>query len=721
MTRVFATSLSAGFFTRITGRRARLLLCLTACWLLLGSARASSAEDKTQPQLRLLYAGPSKVVIGEGASFSAELSAVNYSSSERSPATSLKAEVLGLELVGESVFAVGELAPASGVGPFRFHVKASKNEERGALKISIGDASSSVLEIRFEIAKLKPPPFAISNPALVSTCKFDSLNGNSDWLLQGASSLIVKNGNSRGVEVEIDRTAEFLFGANVGEPKRFMICCESDGGVTAVITLEKDGGEKMSVVFKPPQELATFSIPAPSTGKGGCVLRSLRLDGAGKFSLYSFATLSGKPFDPRVVLKGQRFYRGRDLGRDGVAVELGSPMQVEIADNTTADLMVTLTPATKDKMRPAKNKPLSGIGKSGMQVVVENPECVGLYELKVESAALRAPYIGKLLIAASEQDVTRYFQLKKGAQTASDGPQIRPPPIAKAKPAVEVVKTEPLPAKPEPHQPPAKAEMPKKETTESQPVVNSSLPSPAEFIFYFPTPKGVAADLKPELTPFVLFGSPVFSSLDRDDLDPNLPDFVAMNDCLEGLNRTVFGFNIGLMKWVFRPVGTVYASMFPRCAANAISSASKNMEWPARVFACLLQGKFEGAGEDSLRFLINTSVGVAGLFDPAGEWLGLKMQDEDFGQAFAVWGFGPGCYLVLPMQGPMSLRDAVGLIFDSALDPKTYIPYGGSWLFRINSGALNYEDFRLLVDANKDPYVIAKQLWIIARQLKIAD
>ena len=711
--------------------RAAFLVCLlsAACAL-----SASAADDaKTGYPLRFLYTGPTRIVISEGTSIALDVSVINTSSSRKSSAATVKAEASGIEIVGEGVFPVKELAPSNGIGPFRIHVKASKSEERGQLRLTFNGVPSSHVEIDFEVFKLKSlPPASPPTPSLLRTFKFDSLSGNSDWYLTTARASMVKNGNTKGVEIEIDRETKFLFGSIIDDPKRFLIACESDGGVTAIIDLEKTGGERMAVAFKPPQDFTTFSVPAPRSTKGLCKLRALRLEGAGKFKLYSLSLLAGKPFDQRVVLKGQRFFRGENPETEGFAVEMGSAFQVEIPDSSGADLMVTLKPsqATGNSQPPSRSQPISSVGKSGMMVRVDDADSAGLYELKVESASLSAPYVAKLLVASTESEITRYFKRQEPSQSTTDASKMAPTSqtaVKDAKKTANGQRQADTPATPKVAPSPPSPALPQQKTqsvpqkADPQSSVPETLPYASEFLFYFPTPQTVAERLRTDPEVFVRFDNPLFNSLDRDDLNPDIADIMGMNDCLEGVNRTMLGFNIGLMKWVFRPVGVVYASVCPRVAVNAISRFSKNLEWPARLFSCMLQGKFAAAGEESLSFLINTTLGVAGLFIPAEKWFGLEPHDEDFGQAFASWGCGAGCYLVLPIQGPTSLRDAIGLIFDSALDPKTYIPYGGSWLFRINSGALNYADFRLLVDANKDPYVLAKQLWIIARQLQIAN
>lgn len=207
-----------------------------------------------------------------------------------------------------------------------------------------------------------------------------------------------------------------------------------------------------------------------------------------------------------------------------------------------------------------------------------------------------------------------------------------------------------------------------------------------------------------------------FSSLDEKEFE----DEVSISDPVEGFNRVMASFNYGLVMYVLRPVGIGYATVFPRCVINGFGNLTDNLEFLVRTFSCMLQAKFGAAGEESLRFLINTVLGVAGFFDVADEWFGLKNHDEDFGQAFASWGIGAGFFLVFPVQGPTSARDSVGLLFDYALDPKTYV-YGAQWFAKLNKSSLYIQEYEKISEANEDGYTYVKDIWYLVRKVKVAN
>ena len=101
----------------------------------------------------------------------------------------------------------------------------------------------------------------------------------------------------------------------------------------------------------------------------------------------------------------------------------------------------------------------------------------------------------------------------------------------------------------------------------------------------------------------------------------------------------------------------------------------RNLLYPGRAINNLLQGKWTGAGDETYRFIYNSTIGVAGFFDVADQW-GIKKSDADFGQTFGQWGWRPACYLMLPFFGPSNERDTVGLGADIAANPLIYIsPY----------------------------------------------
>jgi phospholipid-binding lipoprotein MlaA len=139
-------------------------------------------------------------------------------------------------------------------------------------------------------------------------------------------------------------------------------------------------------------------------------------------------------------------------------------------------------------------------------------------------------------------------------------------------------------------------------------------------------------------------------------------------DPIEGFNRAMFGFNEGLDKAIIKPVAQAYDAVLPQPVQSGVANFFSNI---ADVFIGvnnLLQGKPVQAVSDGGRFLINTTIGIVGLFDPASH-LGLEKHDEDFGQTFGRWGVGDGAYVVLPVFGPRTARDTVGLGFDVYVDP----------------------------------------------------
>jgi phospholipid-binding lipoprotein MlaA len=135
-------------------------------------------------------------------------------------------------------------------------------------------------------------------------------------------------------------------------------------------------------------------------------------------------------------------------------------------------------------------------------------------------------------------------------------------------------------------------------------------------------------------------------------------------DPIEGFNRGIFAFNDGLDRFVIEPVATGLDYAVPDFMQRALRNAFDNLRFPIVFFNDLFQGKPAGAGKDLARFLVNSSVGLGGLMDPAAE-IGLPRRNEDFGQTLGFWGVPPGPYLMLPFFGPSNVRDTGGLIVDS--------------------------------------------------------
>ena len=138
------------------------------------------------------------------------------------------------------------------------------------------------------------------------------------------------------------------------------------------------------------------------------------------------------------------------------------------------------------------------------------------------------------------------------------------------------------------------------------------------------------------------------------------------NDPLEGLNRSIYGFNKTADTWVLRPVAKAYDATLPKPAKTGVRNFFSNLGEPLNALNNLLQGKVDGALTSTYRFAVNSTVGLLGLVDVA-KHLDVERKPEDFGQTLAAWGAGPGPYLMLPFLGPSNLRDGVGRLTDAAI------------------------------------------------------
>jgi phospholipid-binding lipoprotein MlaA len=145
-------------------------------------------------------------------------------------------------------------------------------------------------------------------------------------------------------------------------------------------------------------------------------------------------------------------------------------------------------------------------------------------------------------------------------------------------------------------------------------------------------------------------------------------EYVETNDPFEPTNRAIFQFNRALDEGLFQPIARAYRSAVPLWLRQRVGDALENLSAPVVFLNDVLQGEAERAMTTLVRFVINSSIGVAGLTDMAGE-MGLKGHDEDFGQTLAVWGAEDGPYIMLPIFGPSNPRDTVGRVVDWVVDP----------------------------------------------------
>lgn len=149
------------------------------------------------------------------------------------------------------------------------------------------------------------------------------------------------------------------------------------------------------------------------------------------------------------------------------------------------------------------------------------------------------------------------------------------------------------------------------------------------------------------------------------------PEGAAYNDPFEAQNRAVHAANVELDSALLRPTSKAY-SIVPKPVQQAVANFSDNFETPGMMVNSLLQGDVEALVGHTFRFVINSTVGLGGLLDPA-DAIGITAADKDFGQTLQVWGVGEGAYQELPFYGPSTERDTAGLIVDFVLNPLGYI------------------------------------------------
>lgn len=162
--------------------------------------------------------------------------------------------------------------------------------------------------------------------------------------------------------------------------------------------------------------------------------------------------------------------------------------------------------------------------------------------------------------------------------------------------------------------------------------------------------------------------------------------FEATDDPLEPMNRTIFDVNDFLDRLMFKPLAGLYRATIPPWVRDRVAGILSNMREPVIFANNLLQGEWSRAGITAERFAMNTTIGVAGMWDVAGMWEGAYQQVGDFGQTLYSWGISSGPYLVLPLFGPSNFRDAIGLGVDSLTTPWQYLAdMGGNgtyWRFQ---------------------------------------
>jgi phospholipid-binding lipoprotein MlaA len=212
---------------------------------------------------------------------------------------------------------------------------------------------------------------------------------------------------------------------------------------------------------------------------------------------------------------------------------------------------------------------------------------------------------------------------------------------------------------------------------------------------------------------------------DEEDLDylEDETDF-EIPDPLEPFNRVMFVFNDKLYFWVLKPVARGYSTVIPEPIRLSVRNFFNNIATPIRLVNSLLQFKVKSASNELVRFGINSTFGILGLYDVAKDEMGINMQDEDFGQTLGVWGAGPVFYLYWPVVGPSNVRDSLGFVGDYFLDPVNYVnPMLDRYALKIgdtvNRTSLRIGDYEEIKKDAIDPYSAFKDIYIQYRKSKI--
>ena len=197
-------------------------------------------------------------------------------------------------------------------------------------------------------------------------------------------------------------------------------------------------------------------------------------------------------------------------------------------------------------------------------------------------------------------------------------------------------------------------------------------------------------------------------------------------DPWEPFNETMFEFNRNLDRYFLKPVAKAYNVVMPEPFQILIATGFDNIRFVPRAVNSLLQGKWGGAGREVSRFLINSTLGIGGLFDAAKYW-NIEKSKEDFGQTLGVWGAGPGPYLVLPFLEPLTVRDGIGKGIDGVMDPLSYVlplfwtRLGMSAGDTVNDRSLNLDLFQGFEESVIDMYSAVRHGYLRRREQLIKE
>jgi phospholipid-binding lipoprotein MlaA len=195
-------------------------------------------------------------------------------------------------------------------------------------------------------------------------------------------------------------------------------------------------------------------------------------------------------------------------------------------------------------------------------------------------------------------------------------------------------------------------------------------------------------------------------------------------DPWERMNRSTHAFNDAVDRAIGKPAAKAYVKVMPRFVRRGISNVFDNLNTLNTIVNDVLQGKMRQAGDDTARFLMNSIIGVGGLYDAASA-AGLDNNDEDFGQTFGKWGMKSGPYLVLPFLGPSTTRDTLGKLVDQFTYPVTYLEDDSTriWIRLVSLLDTRAEllDLDAQIDRSYDRYAFIRNAWLQRREFQVTD
>jgi phospholipid-binding lipoprotein MlaA len=226
---------------------------------------------------------------------------------------------------------------------------------------------------------------------------------------------------------------------------------------------------------------------------------------------------------------------------------------------------------------------------------------------------------------------------------------------------------------------------------------------------------------EPEPQAEVVYGDDPFAEDPfEDDIDDAI-DTQQYPDPIQGYNRFMFAVNDKIYTYGLTPTAKGLAFVLPEQSRVCVKNFFYNLSMPIRTINCLLQGRGPDVGVELWRFIINSTAGIGGLFDPASSIFYLPTYEEDTGLTFGTYGAGPGFYFVLPLVGPSSGRDSVGLLCDILMDPLTYVFVPAvRTVEEVNNTSLNPDEYSELKAASLDPYTAFRNGFLQNREAAIA-